>query len=86
MGSSHLIETALPQFHAREIHSMDIPAACDRVYDQARRLDFRGSPVIRFLMTLRGIRGAREQAFRRTFVPLAEEPGREFVIGIAGRF
>lgn len=83
MGPERLIDAALPSFDYSEYHSLRIAAPEERVYTLARNLDFDESFVIRTLMRLRGYGGA---GFGRNFVPLLEQPGREFVVGLVGRF
>ncbi|HWS71685.1 MAG TPA: hypothetical protein VN605_06200 [Thermoanaerobaculia bacterium] len=91
------IERFLPQYDAIETHSIVIEAPREAVWSTLRSGNIGGSWIIKFLMGLRSIfsgldRRAATQAItiekmaRHGFGILDEEPGREIVIGIHGRF
>ncbi len=64
-------------------------APADRVFDAARELDLGATPLIRILLRLRGLRArGRGLAGLRDagFVLLEEDPPRELVLGLVGRF
>jgi len=72
-----------------------VPAPATVVWDALERHGFARSGIARFLMALRGYgwrvsRGGdhsfSQSAERFGFVELAREPGRELVLGLAGRF
>lgn len=95
-----MIESFAPNPDAVEIHRIEIKAAREKVYEALWTSDFGSSPVIRWLITLRTLParvfqpGRRDEARSLTldtlvaagFGRLAEEPGREIVLGVAGRF
>jgi hypothetical protein len=96
-----LIESFVPNPDAVEIHKIEIAASREVVYRALWTADLGGSPVIKGLMTLRSLpqlvlhRGHRQHPTQRVtlhtlieagFGRLAEEPGREIVLGVAGRF
>ena len=68
---------------------MRVAAAPDVVDRAARSVDLGGAPVVRFLLRLRGMRpdALRLDALGQSgFRTLADEPGREIVLGLIGRF
>ena len=83
------IDVILPRHHVAKRHATTVRAPPERVYAAVGELDMGRSPLVRALfllrgmppstLTLRGLLGDR-------FVLLAEEPGRELLIGLAGRF
>ena len=95
-----LIDTFAPAWDAREIHRIQIAASRDAVYRALRTTDLHDSRVIRWLVALRALprllrrrNGVRrlqtvglDTMLKGSFGLLAEDPGREIVIGITGRF
>jgi len=96
-----LIESFIPNPDAAETHQIVIAASCAVVYQALLTADLGGSPVIKGLMALRSLpaivlhpRRLRQRPRRINlqtlieagFGRLAEEPGREIVLGVAGRF
>ena len=85
-----ILDDVLPRFDFRERHATFVPGVLpERVYEAARSLDFRSSPVVRLLMRLRGMPDSAtsmEGLVKLGFVPLAEAPPSEVVFGVAGRF
>jgi len=96
-----LIESFAPNPDAIETHSIEIAASCETVYQALWTADLGGSPVIQALLALRSVpervlhSGHRRRLPRKVtlhtlieagFGRLAEEPGQEIVLGIAGRF
>jgi hypothetical protein len=96
-----LIDSFIPDPDAVEIHQIEIAASRDVVYRTLWTADLGGSPVIRSLMAIRSLpafilhpRGVRHTPHRITlqtiidagFGLVAEEPGKEIVLGIEGRF
>jgi len=96
-----LIEAFAPNPDAVEIHTIEIAAPCEAVYRALWTANLAGSPVIQGLMTLRSLPEAVLHPSRRRhpaqkvtlqtlidagFGQLAEEPGREIVLGLVGRF
>jgi hypothetical protein len=96
-----LIDSFAPDPDAVEIHRMEIAAPSETVYRTLWTADLGGSPVIKGLMMLRSLPSLLLDSKQRVsqsqkvtlqtlieagFGQLAEEPGREVVLGIAGRF
>jgi hypothetical protein len=96
-----LIESFAPNPDAAEIHTIEIAASHEAVYRTLWSADLGGSPVIKALLVLRSLPvmilhpKRRPQPSRKVtlhalletgFGRLAEEPGREIVLGITGRF
>lgn len=84
-----LLDEWLPVFDFREYHERRIAALPARVWDAIDTLDMGSSPVVRFLLRLRGM-PARGLTLARLgemgFVPLDARPGEERVLGLIGRF
>ncbi len=93
-----LLDRWLPEFDVSKRHAIHIRAPRERIVEELRRYDFRSSLATRALMALRGYgRRARrggtkrggtlaESLARFGFTLLEEEPGREIVFGLIGRF
>src|SRR5262245_32164591 len=96
-----LIESFIPNPDAVETHKIEIAAAPETVYRALWTADLGGSAIIKGLLTvwslphLVGHRGHRHRPptpltlqtlLEAGFGRLAEAPGREIVLGIAGRF
>jgi hypothetical protein len=93
-----LLDRWLPEFDVSKRHAIRIRAGRERVFQELLRYDFRTSWSTRVLMRLRGYgsraRRARtersatlpESLARFGFTPLEEDPGREMVFGLVGRF
>jgi len=94
------LERILPRYDASERHAIVVRADAARTYAALRTLDLADLPLTRVLMAVRAlpdrVLGRRGLPLRRHvtldgllgagFALLAEEPGREIVLGIAGRF
>ncbi|MBI5583930.1 MAG: hypothetical protein HY892_08915 [Deltaproteobacteria bacterium] len=84
-----LIDHYLPHYDIQARYAIDIRAPLPRVYEAARRLDLKASRVARTLFRLRGLPEtnlALEGMLNWGFVLLADEPEREIVLGLIGRF
>ena len=96
-----LIESFAPNPDAIETHSIEIAASCETVYKVLWTADMGGSPLIKGLLALRSLpylvlhpgrlRRRNRKITLQTIIEsgfgqLAEEPGREIVLGVAGRF
>jgi hypothetical protein len=96
-----LIDSFVPNPDASERHAIVIAASPEAVYDALCRADLAGSRVIRILLTLRmlpKLLARREWPSRRFpvlrlrdlgragFGVLAEDRGREILLGVTGRF
>lgn len=86
--AARLIDRVLPRPDFKATHARRIDADPARVFSAVRELDLRGVPSIRILFALRGISSRRltlDGAFDMGFALLAEDPGREMVLGLIGR-
>lgn len=96
-----LIDAFAPHPDAVEIHNIEIAAPCEVVYQKLWTADFGDSPIAKGLLMLRSLptwiarRGHQRRPNQKLtlhtiieagFGQLAEEPGREVVVGIAGQF
>lgn len=96
-----LIDTFAPHPDAVEIHRLEIAAPREAVYQALWTANLGTSPMMRGLLTLRSLPARIFQRGRQRPLPqkltlstimeagfarLAEEPGRELVLGIAGQF
>jgi len=96
-----LLELFVPDPDAVETHKIEIAASREVVYRALWTADLGSSPVIKGLLTLRSLpelvlhRGHQQHSppkvtlhtlMEAGFGRLAEEPGREIVLGVAGRF
>ena len=93
-----LIDEFMPDAQFAERHAVRVAAPPERAWEAVRALDMGASPVVRVLMGLRslpGLLGGRRGKglgtdmaglLRSGFVLLAEQPPREVVLGLAGRF
>jgi hypothetical protein len=95
-----LIDSFMPLPEVSEKHAVEIAASSAEVYDALWTTDLGGSPVIKGLMGLRTLPSRllgseKTKASQRItlqvlidagFGVLAEEPGREIVLGITGPF
>lgn len=93
-----LLDRWLPDFDVSKRHAIRIRASRERVFVELLRYDFGTSLATRLFMALRGygrrVRqagaerpgGLPESLARFGFTPLGEEPGRELVFGLVGRF
>jgi hypothetical protein len=90
-GAADLFDNLMPRYDVRNHHEIDVAASLADTWDALQHDDIlAGSLVSRVLFLLRGLgtrRGALSEGMKRTgFSVLAERPGREIVLGIAGRF
>lgn len=94
-----LIDDHLPAFRWRERHEIDVPAPIAAVDAAMKAVTYAEMPLARMLMAVRsmggrGLRNAQPtfvepvltQLQRSGFLVLGEQPGREIVFGIVGRF
>ena len=82
-----LLSDVLPEYHFAERHSLAVDAPRERIWAVARETTLGELPVVRALFRLRGLPAAAERPLLDLpgFGVLAEEPGRELVIGAVGR-
>jgi hypothetical protein len=93
-----LIDRFLPTYDVIEHHEAIVNAPVDVTYRAVREFDLARSPVVLALLTLRGLphlftgavkpsrRLGLEEVRHTGFVLLTEEPGREIVLGVVGKF
>jgi hypothetical protein len=99
VGSPRLIEQFMPRFDAVERHALTVPAPPAVVYAALWRADLGASPVVRLLMTLRGLPGGQrphpgqaappltlERAIATRFMLLGQRAPHEVALGAIGRF
>jgi hypothetical protein len=93
-----LIDRFLPKYDVVEHHERTVHAPVETTYRAVRELDLARSPVVLALLLVRGLphlftgavkpsrRLGLNEVVQTGFVVLAEEPNREIVLGIVGRF
>lgn len=84
-----LIDRYLDKFDFNEVHHVAVAGRPEEVYRAALDVDFADSFAIRWLLRLRGMstENFSLRAIERSiFKKLDEEPGRELVLGLVGRF
>lgn len=86
-----LLDSFLPTYDVRARYQDFLPAPPERVYPLARDLDWSRSPLVNWLLKLRGLGQVKaapslENMQKMGFMILGEEPGRELVGGVVGRF
>jgi hypothetical protein len=95
-----LLDAFLPAYHFNEVHTTTIRAAPDRVYRAIHEVTVSEMPFVSLLFSIRTLparlrsqRTARyttqpllTQMLASGFVLLADEPGRELVVGTIGKF
>lgn len=86
-----LLDRFLPIYDVRARYQALFPAPPERVYPLVLDLDWSLSPLVRWLVLLRGLGSAKIKLTQANpqgtgFTLLGEEPGRELVVGMAGRF
>lgn len=84
-----LIDEFLPEHDFEERHSIAIAADVPTVYEAAQTVDFGESFIVRMLLKLRGMSAdalTLRNLSNSKFQILAEQPARELLIGLAGRF
>ena len=93
-----LIDEFLPDYDVVEHHDVDVDAPVDGAYRAVKELDLARSPVVLALLFARGLphlftgavkpkrRLRLDDIVESGFVVLGEEPERELVLGIIGKF
>jgi hypothetical protein len=84
-----LIDQILPRYDEREYHQIELRGNPTQVYQAVRALDFSDSFLIRILFGLRGLPATLKSVddlLEAGFVLVDELPGKEFVLGLIGRF
>jgi len=94
------LDDFMPQWHFSEYHQTMIAAPPEAVYEAVRHLDTGCSPVVGLLLRLRelpwrlkqrdfkspGLGCTLDDMIKMGFIELADQPPREYVFGLAGRF
>lgn len=86
-----LLDEVMPEWHFSEQHQVEVDAPAERALAAARAVRLRDIPFAWALLTARGLaRRAGDRTFVGLmqgggFVVVAEEPGRELVLGGVGR-
>jgi hypothetical protein len=93
-----LIDRFLPEYDVVERHETAVNAPVEKTYRAMKELDLARSPVVLVLLAVRGLptlftgavklsrRLGFEEIMHAGFVVLAEEPNREIVLGVVGKF
>ncbi len=93
-----LIDRFLPDYDVIEHHAVDVDAPVDEAYRAVKELDLARSPIVLALLFARGLphlftgavkpkrRLGLDEIVESGFVVLGEEPDRELVLGIVGKF
>jgi len=96
-----LIDDVLPHYHVSEYHELAVSAPSERTYGAIWSADLATSLVVKGLLALRSIPVALSaprsfrfprvsltlrEILRQGFCLVAENPGREVVVGVVGRF
>ena len=92
-----MLDAVLPRWDVADRHAILVDAAADRTYDAIRRVDLAAAPIARVLFALRNplvlirrrgvpARLTLDDIARAGFVVLGEDPGKEIVLGVVGRF
>jgi hypothetical protein len=88
---TRLIDRLLPHCDFVERHSIVVRASPERIYEVIRRGNLTHHPIVRALLSLRGLGRTRKQFNLDSFLGagfglLAEDPPNEIVLGIQGPF
>lgn len=82
-----LIDEQMPAWEVGEIHASEVLAPPEACWRAVRTTDFRQSWIIRTLFRMRGLSsdlGDLDSFIEEGFELVAEAPGREVVLGLAG--
>lgn len=82
-----LLSDVLPRWDVRKRHTIEIEATPERVWSALNQTTLGEMPVARMLFRLRGLPsgGDRSLLDLEGFQRIAEDPGRELVVGAVGR-
>ncbi len=83
------LDRVFPQWDFRERHATRVDAPPERVFDAVRKVTLAEMGTFRVLARLRGIRAPADRPVLELATPawslLAEDPGRELVLGAVGQ-
>jgi hypothetical protein len=82
-----LLSEVLPEYDVRKRHAIGLNAPPDRVWDAIHETTLGDLRVARMLFRLRGLPSAHDRGILELegFQRLAEDPGRELVVGAVGK-
>jgi hypothetical protein len=81
-----LLSGVLPRWDVRKRHALPLDVPAERVWAALHATTLAEMPLVRFLFRLRGLPAAdRGLLDLEGFETIAEEPGRELVVGAVGR-
>ncbi|HEV8687753.1 MAG TPA: hypothetical protein VGQ84_10805 [Gaiellaceae bacterium] len=82
-----LLSDLLPRWDVRKRHTIELSAPPERVWTALNETTLGDMPVARLLFRVRGLPSARERGLLdlEGFQRIAEDPGRELVVGAVGR-
>ena len=93
-----LIDRFVPKYDAIEHHEIAVEAPVETTYRAVKELDLARSPVVLALLAVRGLptlftgavkplrRLGLDEITQSGFVVVADEPNREIVLGVVGKF
>ena len=81
-----LLDRLMPHCDFFERHAITIRATPERVYETCRTSHLARSRVVKLLLAMRGMKSGRQQFPPPGFALLADDPPREYVLGIEGPF
>ena len=86
MKDEFLIDKFMPRYDFVERHAIGVSSTPERTYAAIRTADVTRSPIVRLLLTLRGLRRSKSIALSDAFTVVDENPPREIVLAIEGPF
>jgi hypothetical protein len=86
-----LLDEVMPEYDVHEVHSLWVQAPPEAAYEAVKAVSAREVRLFGPLMALRTVGRAKrvfgaDRPLLEAFVPLAERPGEEIVVGAIGRF
>jgi hypothetical protein len=82
-----LLSDVLPRWDVRKRHAIELASTPERVWSAVHETTLAEMPVARVLFRLRGLPSAADRSLLdlEGFLRIAEQPGRELVVGAVGR-
>lgn len=88
--TASLHEKYLPEYDFNEVHSIDVDAEEEVIFNAISELEARRSPLIRWLLRLRGMKTSGLSGFQNLhkmgFTVLEMDPFHEGIAGLVGQF